>query len=235
VERDAPREHLERHAADRVEVGPGADVLRHRLLRRHVGRRADGRAGGGQERAGLHLRRRLGDAEVGDLHAPVGRDHQVLGLKVAVDDAVLLAVGEPRQQALEHPADLRHRHLADVRAQRAALDVLHRDVRRALVLEVIVHGHDVRVAQRARDTRLAHESLRERGIGRMERAELLERHEAVEVGLTGQEHQRHPAAAQLAEDLVATNRLHDVRHPGPSLPFLPTTAGTALSLRRGSA
>ena len=38
VERDLAREQLERHAADRVEVGPRADVLRHRLLGRHVGR-----------------------------------------------------------------------------------------------------------------------------------------------------------------------------------------------------
>ena len=167
VERDLAREQLERHAADRVEVGPRPDVLRHRLLGRHVGRRADGVPGRGHERAGLHLRRRLGDAEVGDLHPPVGRDHEVLGLEVAVDDPVLLGVREPGEQPLEHAADLRERQLPDVRAQRPALDVLHRDVRRAVVLEVVVDGDDVRVRERPGDARLAHEALaRTRGRSR---------------------------------------------------------------------
>ena len=97
VERHAPREHLEGHAADGVEVGPRPDVLRHRLLGRHVGGGADRRPRRGEERARLHLVRRLGDAEVGDLHAPVDRDHQVLGLEVAVHDPVLLRVGEARR------------------------------------------------------------------------------------------------------------------------------------------
>ena len=50
------------------------------------------------------------------------------------------------------------------------------------------------------------------GVGGVERAQLLERDEAVEVGLARQVHQRHAAAAELAEDLVAADRLHDVRH-----------------------
>ncbi len=110
VERDVAREQLERHAADRVEVSPRTDVLRHGLLGRHVSWRADSRPGRGQERAGLHPRGRLGDAEVRDLHAPVGRDHEVLGLQVAVHDLVRLGVSEAGEQAFEDSADLRHRH-----------------------------------------------------------------------------------------------------------------------------
>ena len=232
VERDVAREQLERHAADGVQVGPRTDVLRHRLLGRHVGRRADGRAGRGQERAGLHLGGRLGDAEVGDLHAPVGRDHEVLGLEVAVDDAVRLRVGEPGEQAFEHAADLRQRHPADVRAQRAALDVLHRDVRRAVVLEVVVHGDDVRVRQRPGHARLAQEALGERRVGRVERAQLLERDEPVEVGLAGEVHHRHAAATDLPEDLVAADRLHDLRHP--CVPLLLTDLGGSVVVSPGN-
>ena len=66
-----PGEQLERHAADRVEVGPRPDLLGHRLLGRDVGGRADGHPGRGLERAGLQRARRLGDPEVGDLHAAV--------------------------------------------------------------------------------------------------------------------------------------------------------------------
>ena len=44
-------------------------------------------------------------------------------------------------------------------------------------------------------------------------AELLERDEAVEVGLAREVDHGHAAAADLAEDLVAADGLHDVRHP----------------------
>ena len=101
---------------------------------------------------------------------------------------------EAGEHALEHAGDLRQRHPPDVRPQRAALDVLHRDVRRAVVLEVVVHGDDVRVAQRAGDARLAQEALRERRVGGVERAELLQRDEAVQVGLAREVDDRHAAA-----------------------------------------
>ena len=130
-----------------------------------------------------------------------------------MDDAVRFRVSEAGEQALEHAADLRQVHPADVRAQRAALDVLHRDVRRAVVLEVVVHGDDVRVRQRTRHARLAQEALGEGGIGGVERAELLERHEPIEVGLAGEVHHRHAAATHLSEDLVAADCLHYLRHP----------------------
>ena len=122
-------------------------------------------------------------------------------------DAVRFRVRQPGQQALEHAADLRHVHPPDVRAQRAALDVLHRDVGRAVVLEVIVHGDDVRMRQRARHARLAQETLGERGIGGVEGAEFLERDEPIEVGLAGEVHHRHAAATHLSEDLVAIDDL----------------------------
>ncbi len=83
---------------------------------------------------------------------------------------------------------------------------------RAVVLEVVVHGDDVRVAQRAGDARLAQEALRERRVRRMERAELLQRDEAVEVGLAREVDDGHAAAADVPEDLVTANGLHDVRH-----------------------
>jgi len=81
-----------------------------------------------------------------------------------------------------------------------------------------VDGDDVRVAQRAGDPRLAQEALRERGVRGVERPELLECDEAVEVGLPCEVHQRHAAAAELAEDLIAADCLHDVRHQRTVLP-----------------
>src|SRR6516225_1435772 len=85
---------------------------------------------------------------------------------------------------------------------------LPRDIRRASVLEVLVHGDDVRVVQGAGQPRLAQESVRElRGI-RVEAAELLERDLPVQVRLVGGIDDRHAAATDLAQDLISADRPH---------------------------
>ena len=66
--------------------------------------------------------------------------------------------------------------------------------------------------QRAGDARLAQEALRERRVGRVERAELLERDVAVEVGLARQVDDGHAAAAELLQDLVPTDRALYFQH-----------------------
>ena len=149
AERHRAREQLVGDHAGRVEVGPRPDALAHRLLGRHVGGRPDRGARGGAEGDGAAVDHRLRDPEVRDLHASVVGDHQVLGLEVPVHDVVGVGVREAGEDALEHAADLRQRELADPRPQRAARDVLHRDVGRAVVLEEVEHGDDARVVQRA--------------------------------------------------------------------------------------
>ena len=154
-----------------------------------------------------------------EIFTPPSRgDHHVLGLHVAVHDPAARRVLEPRQQPLEDAADLREGQLPDERAQRAALEVLHRDVGRALVLEVVVDGDDVRVAERAGHARLAQEPLRERLVRGVERRELLESDEPVEVGLAGEVDRRHPSAADLLQQLVPADALEDQRHPGELSP-----------------
>jgi hypothetical protein len=96
-------------------------------------------------------------------------------LAVAMDDSARLGVLEPCEQAFEHARDLRKGQGAHVRAERAALDVFHRDVRGALVLQVLVHRDDVRVVEGGGDPRLADEALEERMIGRVGDGELLQR------------------------------------------------------------
>ncbi len=126
----------------------------------------------------------------------------------------LAACWRPGEQPLEHAADLRERQVADERPQRPALDVLHRDVRRPLVLEVVVDGDDVRVAQRAGHPRLAQEALGEGLVGGMEARELLQRDVPVEVGLAREVDGRHPAAPDLLQQLVAPDALEDQRQGG---------------------
>ena len=129
-----------------------------------------------------------------------------------MDDPARLRVREPGQDALQHARDLRQLEVADERAQRAALDVLHRDVRRPLVLEEVVDGDDVGVAQRAGDARLAHEALGEGRVCGVKRRQLLQRDDAVEVGLTREIDDGHPAAADLTDDVVSPERTQDFGH-----------------------
>ena len=89
------------------------------------------------------------------------------------------------------------------------VDVLHGDVRGPVVLEVVVDRDDVGVAERAGQPRLAQEALREGGVGLAKGAQLLQRDQAVEVGLAGEEHGGHAAPAELLEDLVAADRPRD--------------------------
>src|SRR5207249_1692486 len=76
------------------------------------------------------------DAEVDELHAAVRRDHDVLGLEVAVDDAMIVQVDE-RVGDLDRELD-RGRHGEAALAPQAVAeqlprDVLHRQVEPALL------------------------------------------------------------------------------------------------------
>ena len=81
-------------AAERVDVDALVDGLAARLLGRDVVGRADDDAHRGQRRLGARIDR-LGEPEVGDLHAPVAEPHQVRRLDVAVDEARLRGGREP--------------------------------------------------------------------------------------------------------------------------------------------
>ena len=213
VERRLSRNELVGDAAERVEVGVRPDLLRHRLLGRHVLRRPDGGAGLRQQHARVrHVRGRLGDPEVGDLDGAVGGHHHVLGLEITVHDPSLPRRLQPREQPVEHAADLRQGQRPHVRPQRPSLDVLHRDVRHAVMLEEVEDRDDVRVLERPRKARLAHEAPRERRVGGVEAREFLQGHVPVEISLPGEVHGAHAPAPQLADDPVAPDGPHHLRH-----------------------
>ena len=92
-------EHLEEHAAERPDVGAFVDRLALRLLRAHVGGGPDDHAQPaghrGHRRRQRRVRRalvghRLGEAEIEDLDAVVGRELDVGRLQVAMDDPLLV-------------------------------------------------------------------------------------------------------------------------------------------------
>jgi hypothetical protein len=73
------------------------------------------------------------------------------------------------------------------------------------MLEVVVDGDDVRMAERAGDPGLGDEAARPRGVSRVERRELLERHAPTEVRLLGQIDDGHPAPSEDALNLEASD------------------------------
>ena len=104
---------------------------------------------------------RAGDAEVHDLDVAVAGDHDVGRLDVAVDDAAAVAVVQRAQDAVDQLGRALRQQPpigAQQVAQRAAVDVLHHDVRhgRALgrVLARVVDRDDRGVVQRRGGLRL---------------------------------------------------------------------------------
>ena len=175
-------------------------MLAARLLGRQV-------LGGADDRAGLRHLRVTGarDAEVGHLHAAVAQHHHVVRLDVAVDD--LAPVREPqRGEQLQRDVDraaLRQRALAEDHVlQRLAVQVLHRDVVRALGLAAVVDGDDVRVVQPGGGARLACEPLDELRVLVVAIVQDLDRDLAVQVDVLGEEDARHAPRADAADDAV---------------------------------
>src|SRR4029453_13649694 len=111
----------------------------------HVGRRAEDGARRGQ----LRVAAERGDAEVGQLGPPVGQDHDVARLDVAVDEAAAPDVGGRGggQGAL----------LAHDVGQGPCLDQLHDDVGAAFVADHVVEGDDAMVAEPGGGPGLAHD------------------------------------------------------------------------------
>ena len=95
-----PDQHFVEHATECPDIGSGIDPPSARLLRTHVGGRAQhhaglGHRGGNRGRKGQILLVRIRvhgprQSEVEDLHRPVGHEPDVRGLQIAVDDFLLV-------------------------------------------------------------------------------------------------------------------------------------------------
>ena len=204
LERRLAGQHLVGHDRERVHVGAAGHGLARDLLRRHVRRRAQDLAGGGHHR-GLDA----GHAEVHQLRLPVGLDHDVGGLDVAVDDAGAVSGvhrfrhrGQDAQGLLRLDAPL----LADQAVERPALDVLHHQV----VVAEVEDPHDRRVTEPARGLGLAAEALQVlvgRVAGQVLGLDRLDRDHAVDARVPGTVHAAHRPVADLVDDLVTAKPL----------------------------
>ena len=169
---------------------------------------------GGQERRG----HRLGDPEIGDDRRPVRQEH-VVGLDVAVDHAVGVGVAQgPRDVAKDahRLGDGERRLLADPAAQRLAGDERHGVVRHPGGVPGREERDDVGLLKRRRQLDLPLETIQAH-LGRDVGREHLDDDLAAQPLLPREENARHPAAAELALDLIAaaeggSERLEVGRH-----------------------
>ena len=209
-----------------------------RLFRRHVTRRAEGHAGGGQLLAAGSLAHRLGHAEVGHQGVASG-EHHVVGLDVSVHHALAVRVGQ-RVHHLDQDLDrVVHRQFADAREplpERFPLDIRHDEVEEAAGLAGVVERQDVGMLQAGCDLDLAEETLAAERGGELG-PQHLERHLAPVPEVLGEVHRGHAAGADFPLDAVAVGEgggeageslAHGVRAPSRS----PTLASSARTLSR---
>ena len=190
------------------------DRAAQRLLRRHVGERAEHDvpiAHPHRALCGLHRRRgagvhALGQTEVEDLHRALRRDHDVGALEIAVHHMALPRFFEGARH-LEGDAEDRvggHRPRAQHRRQRAAFDGLHRDVRPAVGFADFEDRADVGMVQCRRRGRFALEEGASIGIVGDIGPEDLHGDGAAEHRILGEVDLAHAASTEKADNSEST-------------------------------
>ena len=209
VEGLGARHHLVEQDTERPDVRARIGDLAAHLLRRHRVRRPRR----GARRHQRHHRRRADEdrlvspsqPEIDNLQPPVPGDHRVGRLEVAMHDLVLVRVRQ-RVSRLQTIADglvqPQRAALVEALAQGAALDMLHRDERRAIGVTDFVDRADVRMVQGGSVAGLAQQSAARR-VNIARGVNDLERHRPVERRVIREEHGAHAPAAEQALDPIA--------------------------------
>ena len=211
-------------AAEGENVGARVGLLAADLFGRHVRRGSGYDSGVGEERLGQRVGLRLRtleqfrEAEVDDLRVAVAVDHDVLGLEIAVDDPALVRLRDRFRDLRQRLEQLRQtRAVVDARAQRRAVDELHRDVRNSLVVNLRlidrVDVDDVRMIERRSRARLLAKALQAVGIDGEAPRQDLDRDAAVQPLVDGGVHRAHPARADLLGNRVVSQPRAGGNHP----------------------
>ena len=146
----------------------------------------------------------LRQAEVEDLQVAVSGDEEILGLQVAMDDALPVRGGETpgNLERVVHSLLLRDRTGVELPAQRLPLEKLHHGVGDTRLRSEVEDGQDVRMRERRDRFRLALEAGPRVGIGSHGLREDLDRHVPVQLLIPRAVDLSHPTRAQRGEDLV---------------------------------
>ena len=119
------------------------------------------------------MRHELGQAEIEDLHEPVSRDHEVLGLQVPVHDPGGMSPGQSVGHLRRQREQLLDRNGAgrDELSQGLSLDELHRNERGPVRLADLVDRDDVGMVQGRGRARFLLEARQALGVARERCAE----------------------------------------------------------------
>ena len=220
-ERGAAGEHLVQHDAKRVDVGFIVDLdAAATLLGGHVARRAHHHVG-----RGARLRRRLllggrlrhlGDAEVEELgpltprqiRVDVGHEHDVVGLEIAVIDALFVGGGQRRGDLPGQPQHLgqrQHAFLLLALVERLAFEKLHHQVGGAIgQLPIVGDLNDSGVIDQVYRARFIEKTRRDLGLLRVLGVQDLDRHATANRLLDRLENGAHASFSELTLDAIWT-------------------------------
>jgi len=249
-ERRTSGEHFVKHATERVEIGTRINCVTLGLFGREVGGCTHDRTGLSEIHCCVASSRGLRDAEVGDLHLTRRRDEDVAGLHITMNNAIAMSKAESSSNVggdFGGAVGMKRTFGANDFRERSALDILHNNEVRAVLLTPVVHRNNVRLIQIGGSLRLTTETFNERCIACMLGKEHLHRHRTVKQKVASEIDVGHPAPRQLPVQFVAivencgarrcvTHRRKDydrlarvMLHPGE----LSGCSATALSSERG--
>jgi hypothetical protein len=213
-------EHFVEHAAETEKVRPRVDAVSSDLFWGHVPRSAEHHSGAGPgaggrnrfvhqpvRRVGLRPFDELGNAKVEQLDVPVPGDEDVLGLQVAVGNALLVRSGESLRY-LDGPLQgggQRNGPFRQALAQRLALEQLGDEVGLSILKPDVVEGHHVGVVEGAGQPSLALKALEQRRVAAEGFGHDFERDVPLQARVAGSVDFGHSAGAHQRDDLVGAN------------------------------
>ena len=228
----ASGQHLPEDDAEREDVGSAVDRLPADLLGAHVAHGSGDHSGLRGDRAPsrfvLHRAAErfvpLRQPEVENSREAGGCDHDVLGLDVAVDDALFVRRGE---SVRDFSGDLRrlpwtNRSARKPRSERLSRDELGDGIPNALLLPDIEKRHDVRVRQRGNGSGLLLEPADALRIRGKRRGENLDRDFPTEARVAGAVDLAHASPTEFALDFVGTQARAGQEAHGSEKEYPPT-------------
>ena len=225
LERKLRGDHLVEDGAEGEDVAAAVELLPASLLGAHVAERAHhrpgdrlgpaagqgpGEVGGRRGPLGAGLEQ-FGQAEVEEFGVAVPRDHDVVGLDVAVEDARVVGLGQTLgdlEGDLDRPQEV-ELAVGDELADGPAVDVFHGDEQDAVDFVDVVDLGDGRMGDGRGRPGLEEETAPSLGIGDEAGRDRLEGHQAVEAGVPGPVDDAHAALAELGFDPVVLESCPD--------------------------
>ena len=199
-ERQLTGEDFIQHQAERVNIALDGDLFTGQLLRRHVGRSAVADFGT------FDFSGQPGESEIGEEHLAAAIQHDVRGLQVAVEDALLVRGGEPGAEFARDFEGLiggQPANPAEQGAEVFAIHVLHGEEILTLQLAEVIDAADVGMGHLARHAHLIAETRERLFVSGEGLREEFEGYLLFQDQVVGAVHLAHPSLAQEGDHTVA--------------------------------